>query len=315
MPTINEQIDRILDKRLGRGEYSGKGHLQTVEQKMNQLGSIQNAVLSLKKKYAEIEKDLINKTGDFYSAFKSNPEANTAFSKIKDDFENAINNNVTALGELEKLKNRFKRDVIRIAFIGNERQGKSTFLQSMTGLPNEVIPAYDGTSCTGSVSVIHNSPEDVNFRAVIQFCSMEEMLDKIRHQLKVLFPETYSSFSINCLDDLTKIDLSVFDDDDKTELDGFKNKFINHRNCYEEYVGNGTKTYTDKDIVMTFVAQYREYDNRADIPDNANQNDIVERIKKRNEDGTPKQRVWRHLYYRYLAVKSVDIYCRFPNQE
>lgn len=315
MPTINEQIDKILDKRLGRGMYSGKGHLQTVEQKISKLVSIQNAVLTLKKKYATIKKDLDNKTGDFYSAFNSNPEANTAFSKLGPEFDVAVRDITTAIYELDKLKSRFKRDAVRIAFIGNERQGKSTFLRSMTRLPNEVIPAYDGTSCTGAVSVIHNSPEDTNFRAVIQFYSMEEMLSKIKHQLKRLFPKTYTSFSINSLEDLASLDLSGFDDDDKTELEGFKTIFINHKHCYEKFVGDGVKTYRDKDVVMTFVAQYREYEKREDVPSNAAPEDVVERVTKRNEDGTPKLRVWRHLYYKYPAVKSVDIYCRFPNQE
>ena len=37
MPTSNQQIDKILDMRLGRGEYEGKGHLQDVEAKINAL--------------------------------------------------------------------------------------------------------------------------------------------------------------------------------------------------------------------------------------------------------------------------------------
>ncbi|MFR3291308.1 MAG: hypothetical protein ACLTSG_14310 [Lachnospiraceae bacterium] len=48
---------------------------------------------------------------------------------------------------------------ISIATVGKERQGKSQFLQSLGDLDDEIIPAYDATSCTGATSIICNAAE------------------------------------------------------------------------------------------------------------------------------------------------------------
>jgi ABC-type phosphate/phosphonate transport system ATPase subunit len=49
---------------------------------------------------------------------------------------------------LEKLQARFSCDTLNIGVIGIMRQGKSTLLQSLTGLGNNVIPAQSGGACT-----------------------------------------------------------------------------------------------------------------------------------------------------------------------
>ena len=45
MSTITQQIDRILDKRLGRGEYEGAGMLQSVNSEIEKLMHLREAVV------------------------------------------------------------------------------------------------------------------------------------------------------------------------------------------------------------------------------------------------------------------------------
>lgn len=312
MPTINQQIDKILDMRLGRGEYEGKGHLQDVEAKINALETIRDSIIGLYSCIAIVNDQISKKSGDFYKALFTDADAMTAYNQI--DCISALTTINEALIKLQNLKCRFEREAVRIAFIGYERQGKSTFLQSMTGLPNEVIPAYDGTSCTGAVSVIHNEQTNTPFRAEIVFYTLQEFLDNVKAKLKLLIPD--KSFVLNSIDDLSLLDLSDYKGSDRTEIEKLiKKGIIEHRCQYGGYLGIGTKTFTDKDEVMKFVAQYREYEKRSDIPANAIQDDIEERVTEMNPDGTPKTKIWRHKYYWYLAVKSVNIYCQFPNAE
>ena len=171
----------------------------------------------------------------------------------------------TAIDNLTLLQKRFNRESVRIAFIGFERQGKSTFLQSMTGLPNEVIPAYDGTSCTGAVSVIHNQKTQSPFRAEIEFYTVPEFLNNVKAKLEMLIPG--QKFYLNSLDDLSTIDVSGYIGTDKTEIEKLiKTNIIEHRHLYGPFLGRGVVEYTDKDEVMKFVAQYREYTPRATTP-------------------------------------------------
>ena len=55
-----------------------------------------------------------------------------------------------------KLSNHFAKKTISIAVVGIARNGKSTFLQSLTGLDNDQIPAQDGNACTSTQSLIVN---------------------------------------------------------------------------------------------------------------------------------------------------------------
>lgn len=312
MSTITQQIDRILDMRLGRGEYEGAGKLQEVNSEIEKLVRLRESVVRFQQCVQAVNAQRDNKEGEFCRTLSADPNAMTAFNQL--DCISAIQKIDVAIESLAMLQKRFSRESVRIAFIGYERQGKSTFLQSMTGLPNEVIPAYDGTSCTGAVSVIHNHKTQTPFRAEIEFYTVSEFLDNVRVKLEMLMPER--KFCLNSLDDLSAIDVSGYVGKDKTEIEKLiKNNIIGHRNFYGTFLGRGVVEYTDKDEVMKFVAQYREYTDKSEIPSSANPSDVKERVKEQNPDGSPKQIVWRHMYYWYLAVKSVNIFCEFPNQD
>lgn len=307
MPTITEQIEGILDKRLGRGLYAGQGRLQKIEAQIATLATVREKIEQLDALVSTISKQIEKKQGAYYNMFVADPDAMAQFDDVS--CKNAMVKINAVLDNLKHLKSRFEREALRIAFIGYERQGKSTFLQSMTGLPNEVIPAYDGTSCTGAVSIIHNStfPLTVN----IEFCSVAEFIDNLKSKLKGLFPDR--QFVINNLEDIRKIDISDYNGDDALEVKRMiGNNIVKHLDDYKDYLGTTMPPLHDENMIVEFVAQYREYDS---IPEGENPAAFEERIKSKDANGNPTKIVYRKRYYKYLAVKSVDIYCPFLHQD
>ena len=81
--------------------------------------------------------------------------------------------------DLEQLRARFDRNTFNIGIVGNAGQGKSTFLQTLTGLSNDEIPAAPGVQhCTGAPSIIVN---DASVFAEVDFYTAEEFLQNIIH--------------------------------------------------------------------------------------------------------------------------------------
>lgn len=307
MSSITQQVETILDKRLGRKEYANCGRLQQIENKITALKNVRENIAQFEALVKEVTRQWEQKSGPYYQILLSDPEALQRFQEVSCNMAKAKLNET--IDDLRRLKIRFERKALRIAFIGYERQGKSTFLQSMTGLPNEVIPAYDGTSCTGAVSIIHNS--DNPFYAEIEFCTVTEFIENVKSKLKGLFPDR--NFSIHGLEDLKNINISDYQGNYPLEVKRLIGEnIIGKMDVYSPYLGIGKKTYDNKDLVMEFVAQYREY---SEIPAGDNPNNYKERIKTKDENGNPLVVVWRKPYYKYLAVKSVNIYCKFEHQD
>ncbi len=80
---------------------------------------------------------------------------------------------------LEKLQKRFERPTLNIGVVGQVGQGKSTFLQSITGLGNEIIPARGGAdACTAVMSVVHHRPGQAT-EAKITFHSPSSLFEEV----------------------------------------------------------------------------------------------------------------------------------------
>lgn len=305
--SIAEQIETILDKRLGRGLYEGNGRLQQIETRINTFKRVKEKLEQLDALISVIQKQKEQQQGEYYVLLSAEPEAAIRFNEISCSHAKMGLNKV--LEALQNLKSRFEREAIRIAFIGYERQGKSTFLQSITGLSNNVIPAYDGTSCTGAVSIIHNT--DSPFRAEIELCTVAEFIDNLKSKLKGLFPNR--DFVINNLNDIKTINIDGYIGDDSSEVEGLiRDKIIDKIDIYSLHLGQGKQTFTDEDEIAKLVAQYREYDT---IPKDRNPDEFVERIKEKDDNGNPIKIVFREKFYEYLAVKSANIYCSFKHRD
>lgn len=77
----------------------------------------------------------------------------------------------------ENLWKRFERNSVNIGVVGLARQGKSTFLQAVSGLTDNEIPSSDGQPCTTVQSNIFHS--DGITSGVVHFHSEKSFLEEI----------------------------------------------------------------------------------------------------------------------------------------
>lgn len=194
MSTIAQQIEEILDKRLGRGLYAGRGRLQVIEARIANLASVKKRIEELDALVATIKNQIVEKKGEYFNMLVADPDALSQMEEVS--CANAKSKVSKLIDSLELLKKRFEREAIRIAFIGRERQGKSTFIKTITGLNDKVIPAYSGNSCTGAVSVIHNvqnvkdeNGNDVKVKVVAEYYDTPTFLEMVNEKLHRFFPD------------------------------------------------------------------------------------------------------------------------------
>ena len=194
MPKIIQQIEEILDKRLGRGLYAGRGRLQIIEARIANLASVKKRIEELDALVATIKNQINEKNGEYFNMLVTDLDALSQMEEVS--CFNAKAKVAELIDALDLLKKRFEREAIRIAFIGRERQGKSTFIKTITGLNDKVIPAYSGNSCTGAVSVIHNvqnvtdefgNPVDV--KVVAEYYDTAKFLEMVNEKLNRFFPD------------------------------------------------------------------------------------------------------------------------------
>lgn len=191
--------------------------------------------------------------------------------------------------EYDAVISRFNKDYISIATIGKERQGKSRFLQAVSRLSNDVIPAYSGTSCTGATSVIKNDPSipEGQVRAVITYKKRSDLLDLVKSYLLGISP----SYPVNELefDQIEFIPLSNLEGllgTDAEKQTAFKHlsNIVYHFSEFSDSFDKEPETYTDTEVIKKIVAQNNG--KSIDDPDS-------------------------EQYYKYLAVARADISCKF----
>lgn len=288
---ISQKISSIIEMRKSRLPMiaSQRDHIDKIMRELDRLDGLVNVINN------EIE----NKNGDYYSIIAEDPKMEAAFRKI--DTRETRRKANEQLCKLDLLEKRFARDTVCIAMIGCERQGKSTFLQAISGLENDVIPAYSGTSCTGAVSIIHNI--DGPFRAEIEMYSKDEFMDIVRDKLSNFFPNR--TFVINNPEDLPNLDLSGFVPVGPNavllaaEFNKFKEAYCKHVDVYSPLLGRGTIVINEESQVIQHVAQYQEFKEQPSGGDWYEEN---------KNDGTI---VYKRNYYKYIAVKNVNIFKRF----
>lgn len=299
MSIINNQIDKIISTRKEK-------RLPQIEKEITFLRNVKTQIEELNSLTKQINQQITDKRGSYYVMLQSDPSMETRFMAVS---TNEVTKLINAqIERLEILKKRFSREAVQIALIGYERQGKSRFLQTISGLNNKVIPAYGGTSCTGAVSVIHNVPKDLEVH--IEFYNQQEFLDIIKEKLQGFFPDKH--FTLNSPADLQHIDLGSFSSDNNTksvEFNKFKEAYINHYADYEPMIGHGKIITSDKNAIIQNVSQYEEFDS---IP--ASDAPCLYTQKKDIDSNGNAKTVWVKEYYNYVAVKSLNIYTRFVDE-
>jgi energy-coupling factor transporter ATP-binding protein EcfA2 len=196
-------------------------------------------------------------------------------------FQQNIMEHLASLGTLQK---RFSRKTLNIGVIGRMGQGKSTLLQSLTGLNNEVIPALPGKACTAARSTIRHQPGNLT-TAEIQFHDRDSFLQEIiipYYQKLGLtpIPGSFEAFAHSALPSLP----TGADQTDINIYNRLKDDYHTHATQYQEYLGRGSLTLQDESQISNYVAsQY-------------------------NQD-------YQLINHECLAVKQVQISCPFRFEE
>jgi ATPase subunit of ABC transporter with duplicated ATPase domains len=158
MTTREELIGNIIKKRQPFG--------QSIEQVENKLKEYQKNLKELE----NLRILMIPKLDE--------PTVSELFKKLSlDNLQKLIDEE---LKTLQKLKLRFKRSTINIGVVGRARQGKSRFLQSVSGLTRSEIPDGDREHCTGVRSTIyHKQDGSQKTHGLVWFHTEESFLEEI----------------------------------------------------------------------------------------------------------------------------------------
>ncbi len=297
---LKQQIENIIDKRK-------QTRLPKIEEQIAFLEKILKKVEKLDSVIATVRYQIEQKSGPYYTMLLSDPTMEARFSVVSTSQVTAKLREQIEL--LKLLKKRFSRDAVQVAFVGYERQGKSRFLQSISGLSNSVIPAYSGTSCTGAVSVIHNIDSNQGFSATITFYTLPEFLEIMKDKLKKFFPTR--TFTLNSVQDLKYLDLSGFSAGTNIllsrEFEKFVNGYVAHADDFASLIGHSPLVTADEKQIIQHVAQYEEF---SSIP--TGEDASLFTLKDKEDENGKEIQVYEKHYYKYLAVKSANIYTSFP---
>lgn len=162
------KIQQILDSRKPIADRTGKTmkHLRDLSAKLSEFRGFLSQVLA-----KDIPDETKAKIGD-----------------LKSRLSHFVDNTIPKRSlELQQLKERFGRDTLNIGVVGNARQGKSTFLQALTGLTSDEIPVAATDHCTGAPSVITNDT---------QTCAYVEFHDEPSFMKEVILPY-YKTLSLS----------------------------------------------------------------------------------------------------------------------
>lgn len=282
MPTITQKIDNIIDRRIGRGDYEGFGHLQVIREKQFFFGELINFLNEYRSLRDNILFQIDNSSGEYYTMSIEDP---TFRQKIE------LADPLPVISQLQKcqkecvcLEKRFNRETINISVVGRAGQGKSRLLQSISGVPNDIIPADTGGDCTGAKSTIANNKGKMH--AKIKFYTEQEIVTQVQayiNALEINIPPVGSITQVQHIN-LKKIKEECPRMTSKQDsLFRHLSRYVEHYDKYGELLGNEIDE-NDPQKIRYYVAQYAT--------------------------GNPKER-----YYAYLGVKEVTIYTEFPEKD
>lgn len=271
MSEIKKKITQIISKRsVGFGLVDKE--LQQLEELylcVKKFKQIQENALDddLNKKYMMVNPELVNIIGTIDVA--------TFFSYYEKYKE-----------ELLKLRERFSRDKLHISFVGKAGQGKSLVLQKISGLGGDIIPASDGTDCTGVRSIITNKKGATG--ASIHFYTEDELVEVVNNYIEEILHHEGKQYFIRHASDIKRIPIQEIRG--KTDYTKVKEnslidtleEFIVYYDEYQSYIGK--KIEAEPSEIEEYVARY---------------NNIDKQIK----------------YHKSLAVREANIFCEFPNDD
>lgn len=188
------------------------------------------------------------------------------------------------------LSGRYSRATLNIGVAGRARQGKSWFLQKLTGLTPDEIPSGAQGHCTGAPSVIINHDSETTY-AEIAFHTSHSFLDNVVapffDRLDLGTPPASISQFRSATISLTANPNSK---DPTTDVAFLEKLIFFQKNIgdYEQYL-TGQTLHVSKEEIRAYIAQ-----------------DDIEG-ERTDSDGKP--------YSKWVAVQLATVYCRFPHQD
>ena len=258
--TRNEKIIQIINQRKPRAQkiQATIHELKTQVSQLQKLGAFAIS-LSEKSKSETVAKILV--------------QFNTTVSDLVEDIK-------TELEALKKLKHRFDRPTLNIGVVGRAGQGKSRFLQSLSGLTTAEIPSGDRGHCTGVRSTIYHKANTQTYGEV-SFHSESSFLNEVVNPY-------YEALGIT---------------DKPQNLEEFGSGFIPYLpqiadNAILKAIFEHLERYKEN------LPKYRHL-LRHTSPIKISQGEIREYVAQDTPDG-------ERTYFNYLAVKEAKIFCDFP---
>ncbi len=217
------------------------------------------------------------------------------FDASPNDLYPAINEHIE---RLERLKQRFGRKSLTIQIFGGAGSGKSTFIQSITNLDNNVVMAAEGDHCTGTTSYIRNINEE-RFEARIYPYTKYEILKIFNDGLKeTLIAKNLKEYSINSFDEIENFNLQSIG---LSITDYVVSHYITNFNTIKSVLSEvDTKGILDEENNRRYI--------KIEDPKN-----VQQYIAHHNDYKTsdPKYKT----YKKYLAVKFVRVFTKFNHSK
>ncbi len=210
-------------------------------------------------------------------------EVASRISALLPEIEELLASIADEKGKLALLSARFMRPTLNIGVTGRAGQGKSTFLQMLTGLTTDEIPSGDKGHCTGAPSMIVNHDLDETF-ADIAFHTPDSFLEGVIQpffqRLKMgAAPDTLDQFFSTSIPQTPSADST----DRTTDEEHLKKlRFFQENLPHYRILLKGGKRRVTRDEIRSYVAQ-------------------------EDPDGERKLSNW-------VAVQMATLYCKFPNQ-
>ncbi len=287
---MEQLVNDIIKKRK-------EEHLPAIQRKID---TLKNLLVELKC-YDELRSKIVDTNGELrpdyplYGELLKHPEI---AANIFEANSNSVKENIEHyIKELERIAQRFSRSSIAIQVFGEAGSGKSTFIQSVTGLDNNVVLVSSGDHCTGATSFIKNAQK---FEAHIVPYTKFEILE-IFNSIVERYGKEVTTGKI-----LTK--LSSFDEIKKFNVDDYGFMMDNTREAFNVYVEH----FDDICRVLNEIETYGETD--TNYPDGKflrlKKPEQVQQYVAQHNGGSDRGEAVVH-YYNFLAVKYVRIFKDF----